>query len=361
MITFIAYTIKGLEQIASKEIKTISSAENLVIKDKSITFEIPEGKVDWDKLTELKTVDDIGLLIDQIHITNKTDHKELSNAITTINFGRAKRLVNKVRNFKTKQFSLTVSLPGFKNLKSLPFKDILAKDLATEKEWVYLPKDHTQFDIRIFKADSKTVFVSARLTSESLHKRNYKEFAKRGSLRPTIAAGLVYHAIEIFNNTYTPNRALTLVDTFCGSGTILAEAYLQGLEIKGSDIDTGSVEFTKRNLSNLDFQENEDTPLSELVTISHAGSTNWKDNQFDLVVSNLPWGSQVGVQSFTQLFTESIQELKRILKDTFVMVLLVKKPELCKRIINDVFEEINIDQFELSLVGQQPSVLVVTL
>ncbi|MDO8571022.1 MAG: hypothetical protein Q7R97_05575 [Candidatus Daviesbacteria bacterium] len=55
---FIAYTTKGLEFVAEKEIKAhISDAKIIEVSDKRIIFESNTG---FNKLIELKTVDDLG-------------------------------------------------------------------------------------------------------------------------------------------------------------------------------------------------------------------------------------------------------------------------------------------------------------
>ncbi|MDQ7021525.1 MAG: methyltransferase domain-containing protein [Candidatus Dojkabacteria bacterium] len=231
-----------------------------------------------------------------------------------------------------------------KNLKSNPFKDLLATVIAAEKGWTYTEKDHTNFDIRVFLGDGK-IYVSVRLTNESLHKREYKEFSKSGSLRPTIAAALV--------RLTTGMKHGKLVDNFCGSGTILCEAYNLGNEIYGGDVDAGSVEFTKKNLKSLDFEELDNIKLGDAI------KTTYPDNTFDYAISNLPWDKQIEVESFTGLYIDSLREYKRILKDKFVMSLLVKKPELMISLIGSVFENVEVSKIQLSLVGQQPEVITV--
>ena len=353
MIKAIAFTIKGLEQICAEEIAQLGQINILKVEEKAVFFEINEKKI--EALKNLLTVDDVALLVDEIDFKDAKDHNSLATRVTEVHFGKPKRLLSKIRDYKLKTFSLTVSLPSVPNIRTIPFKDLLAKRLAKDKEWVYSPKDHTNFDIRLFRS-SESIVVAVKLFENSLFKRPYKEFSKRGSLRPTIASGLVHLAKNLKKGS---EGKLTIVDNFCGSGTILAEAYLQNFNVIGGDKDRGSVEFTKKNLSNLDIDTNENINIDDIVKVRDASNTDIKENSIDIAISNLPWGTQVGVKSFTDLFEKSMIEYKRILKEDYVIVLIVKKPELCIKVINDVFSNPKIESFQLSLVGQQPTVLTV--
>lgn len=340
---FIAYTIKGIEKLAAEEIeKTVPEAEILKIEEKAVIFESQISK--FPEMTSLTTVDDIGLLVGEIEYTDKTNHAELTAAIDELNFEPARKSIIKHRSFKTSKFSLTVSLPRVQNLNSIKFKDDYAKHFAEQNGLEYLPTDHTNFDIRVFLGDK--ICVSVRLTAESLHKREYKEFAKRGSLRPTVAAALINIATRL-------GAKGKLVDNFCGSGTILAEGYLKGFEIYGGDIDSGSVTLTKQNLKNLDFENEEN------IRVQDATKTDFEDNQFDLAISNLPWGKQVQVDAFTNLIKLSLIEYKRILKKENVLVILSKHPEIVIEEAEKVFKSPEISTLEISMVGQQPVIVAI--
>lgn len=341
----IAYTVKGLEKIAEAEIlRILPKARIDRVEEKAIVFEIHDDQLKF--ATKLTTVDDINMFIEEIPLDNSLNHKTLAQKIVDINYGRTKRLLDGFREgIKGKKFSLTVSLPALPNLHTIAFKELLAKELEKAKEWKYTEKDHTNFDIRIFKAE-KSILVGCRLTVESLHERPYKQQYLRGSLRSTIAAALV----ELAMNGKEPGK---LIDSFCGSGTILAEAYLRGNDIWGGDIDGGSVAITKSNLKNLDVEK------LDQISVRNAEQQNLPEAFFDYAVSNLPWGKQVAVDSVSDLFRNALTEYKRILKPTGTLVLLSKKPELILSTAERIFPNAKIESFTISLVGQQPTVVVV--
>ncbi len=341
-MTYIAFTVKGLENISEKEIlRELPGAQILKKESKAILFSF-EGEI--QETTKLTTVDDICFFIKEFESYNRFRNNDLAELITKIDFSRSIARLSEFRNINANQFSLTVSLPGLENLNTLSFKDLLSKELTKNNNWKYLEKDHENFDIRIFRGE-KSIFVGVRITKKSLHEREYKSNYKRGSLRPTVAAALV----EVATNGTTGN----LVDNFCGSGTVLCEAFIKGNQIFGGDIDGSSVTITKENLKNLEFADFENIKQLD------AGRTDWGTGKFDFVVSNLPWGKQVEIGSVSELFKASLNEYKRILKPDGKLVLLAKQNEMLLSFINQIFPGAKVESFSISMVGQQPWVVKV--
>lgn len=102
----------------------------------------------------------------------------------------------------------------------------------------------------------KTVFVQ---DVESWAKRDYGRphaDPKLGMLPPKVARMLVNLALT------EPKDKVTVLDPFCGMGTILGEALLLGCHIIGSDISDKVVEQAKGNISWL----RENFPISEKLT-----------------------------------------------------------------------------------------------
>jgi tRNA G10 N-methylase Trm11 len=69
---------------------------------------------------------------------------------------------------------------------------------------------------------------------------------KKGMLPPKVARMMVNIAKKLV--TESTEKQPTIYDPFCGSGTILMEAALQGFNVIGSDLDKVAVEGTKQNL-----------------------------------------------------------------------------------------------------------------
>lgn len=339
---FIGFTIKGIEEIAKAELESLVPEVKIDrVESKAILFETPSD-IDVTELRKLRTFDDISVWVAEVDYDETQSHENLAIAINKIDFGDSRKFLQRTRDAKSTEFSLTVSLPGFENISTNHFKDHLAGYLVENKKWNYAERDHSQFDIRVFKGQD-SIIIGVRLFNEPMHKREYKQNFRRGSLRPTIAAALVRLA--------TGGNSGKLIDNFCGSGTILAEALVLGNDIYGGDIHKGSVHFTHQNLENLEFKD-----LDRIKEID-AQETDFEDGFFDFAVSNLPWGKQIEISSVRDVFTNAIKEYKRILKKDFSLVLLTKHPEVVHTILSEVFKKSQIESFTISLVGQQPSVI----
>jgi len=205
--TFIAFTTKGLEHVTKKEIESELKVPITSILTKRLIFFAEPSK----KLLRLRTVDDIHILIkDALNIT-KEDVKDV---------------IKQLSNFRklNNNFSLTIS-----KYKSDMDLDSLRSQLSKKIEkfgLIYTPRDRTNLDFRIHIEGSNISF-SCRLLEESLYKRKYRKCELKGALKPTIAAALCF--------LVSPKKGEKIVDNFCGVGTILCEAKLQGLEIYGGD------------------------------------------------------------------------------------------------------------------------------
>jgi len=97
-------------------------------------------------------------------------------------------------------------------------------------------------DITIIRG--KSLYIAKSITIQNIDAYSVRDFekpfrdARMGMLPPKLA--------QIMLNL-APNSAFVF-DPFCGSGTILMEALLQGKQAIGSDIDTKAVEGTKKNI-----------------------------------------------------------------------------------------------------------------
>lgn len=336
---YIAYTTKGLEQICQKEILDTLSATIVETHDKRIVF---ETDVSYETLLQLKTVDDLGLLIaTKENVTSLNDIVEL---LTTIDLLEIKKTLASFREIEN-EFSITVSIAKAKTIKPQEVISAIYNLVSENYQWKFSEFNHQNFDIRIF-IDETHAYISTRVSQESLHHRDYKTETQSGSLRPTVAAAMILLATKDKQNVH-------IVDTFCGGGTILLEAVHMGYDISGSDIDPESILITKKNLQNLAYK-NEET-----IRRMDATKTNWQTHSFDVAISNLPWDKQIPIVSITNLYEESILEFARILKDTGVLCVLVAKPDLFIKYTKKYFPNKHITEYKLGLLGQTPTIILV--
>lgn len=95
-----------------------------------------------------------------------------------------------------------------------------------------------------------------------------------------------------------------ICDPFCGTGGVLLEAKLCGMKIIGSDMDQMMIDGCRKNLPDADLFRADATKLP------------LTDNSVDAVVTDLPYGHSVCImaESMNQLYSDSLQEIRRILK-----------------------------------------------
>jgi len=80
---------------------------------------------------------------------------------------------------------------------------------------------------------------------------NAQEFVQRSNERPVVSADIAISSrlAKLLVNLAGVEKGQTVLDPFCGSGTILSEALLAGANCAGVDRDAGRIENTKRNLA----------------------------------------------------------------------------------------------------------------
>lgn len=162
---------------------------------------------------------------------------------------------------------------------------------------------------------------------EAWSKRDYgrpARDAKSGMLPPKLARLMI-------NLSGTDLHKSTLLDPFCGSGTVLMEAKLLGAErVIGSDISKKAVQDTKKNLSWL--RENSDDVGSEDLIVQSDARSLSLDEKVDVVVFEGDLGApQKGSESqeelntrmrqLSDLYSESIPHLASLLSENGRMVM----------------------------------------
>jgi 23S rRNA G2445 N2-methylase RlmL len=174
---------------------------------------------------------------------------------------------------------------------------------------------------------SKTAVCGVRLSDRTMRHRTYKLDHVAASLRPTVAAAMVRLA--------GIGPGMTVLDPFCGAGTILAEtlavAELRSrggqdpVRVMGGDVDPNAVFVTSQNLEN----------------VGRANLARWdatalplEAESVDRIVSNPPFGKQLSsIEKIGPLYEASAEEWNRVLRPGGRAVLLAMEHEGLKRIL----------------------------
>ena len=196
---FVAYTIKGLEDIVEKELlKKIGEVKVVQKNDKVVAFDF-SGNL--ENLKQLRTADDIGLYISDLTNLELTNLPQLLKEIESI------RPLGDT-------FSITSSVAKTDKDKESLINKVVEE--LTKYGLIYEPNDRSNLDFRIFLND-KIGFLAIRLTEGPLSKRDCEVGNYLGALKPTIAAAMVQMSTDRL-----PKES-RVVDNFCGRLTIRGE------------------------------------------------------------------------------------------------------------------------------------------
>lgn len=333
---YIAFVIKGLEEICERELLSIGG---LSVRDKSNKFIKFDYNGNPKKLQSLRTVDDVGIILSGGEVSSiLTFGNEIINSLKD-----TFEVISKTRTLNN-TFSITVSKYKNSEIAEEDLKASLSQQISSALSLEYTPLDHSNFDLR-FNISGDSCLLTVKLFPYSLFRREYEHKTQLGSIRSTIAAAMLFNLSD--NNTN-----LKVVDNFCGSGTFLCEALAYGHTVSGGDVDVDAVELTKSNLKKL-------SGSSATFPIEHhdAACTKWPSESFDIAVSNFPWGKQVKVDKISKLFDNTINEYSRILKKDAKIGFITLKPESLIKYIKKYFTVSDLVTLKVGYLGQNPTIV----
>ena len=332
---FLATVIKGLEDICKQEIVDRfpeAKIEQVLVKRVIFSY---EG--DISALKSLKVADDIDILLDYTY----------GGALKYSEIFRLKNTISEIRSLND-TFSFTISQRESQfNLADLQAE--LITEITQKGKLSYNGESHTNLDFRLF-VDGDSLSLSVRIFKMPISHRSYKTNALPGSLKPSVAAAIVYLMSR------GSQQSKKLIDLYCGSGTILGESLEFGYDVFGSDIDAQAVEITKTNLNNFKNKALNEK-LDDKIRVYDAVHTKWNVDQFDVWISNFPWDKQVKVAYVTELYKKTMEEAIRILRSENQICCLVHKPELFVKLAKKYFPNNQFKTLEIGYLGQNPSIV----
>lgn len=335
-----ALTPRGLENISADEMAALPGVTLTQTAYRRI-MAVCEGSL--AALIGLRTVDDVFIDVGAWPNVGHTRDvlKKITRYSSDLDLQSAYDACAEIRQMPERPtYSVTANFVGKRNYSTDEIKLAVANGVYDTYDWIYSADDSiADLNLRVF-IDHELALVGVRLAQEALSKRPYKLAHLPGSLKPPVAAALV-RLSEI-----APGQSL--LDPFCGSGTILAEAALMGAAAQGGDLDAAAVEYARANLR--------EAGLNVPAQRWDARTLPLADSSIDRIASNLPWGRQVQVESeLESLYHDALAEMYRVLIPRGRVVILTGMPQFVKL---PGLEQVQ--QIEISLFGQNPTIVGMT-
>ncbi|MFL7838145.1 MAG: THUMP domain-containing class I SAM-dependent methyltransferase [Candidatus Promineifilaceae bacterium] len=329
--TYYAQTMPGFEEIAWLEIRDrcpdASFGEYLYAKDQNgiLVFDYG-GKI--NQLLQMRTTEDIFLqaLNQKSMSRGKRDLAQITQLVSKgESFGRAVNNLMRWRQFSGPPTFRVVSRKygkhqyRRKDLESAVFYGVQSRysrwrpvaDGGQVEIWANLLGSH--------------LLIGLRLSDRSMRHRYNKKVELPASLRPSMAAAMVYLTI--------PEADDVFLDPMCGSGTILLERMHAGpyKQILGGDIDNTRVDAARQNLP-----KHRKGRKENLIFVRQWDAQNLplEDGSVNKVTTNLPFGKQIGsTQDLEPLYHGLFSELSRVVIPDGRIVLLSSEYDLIKQLM----------------------------
>lgn len=328
-MNFFGVTFRGLEPFFADELAGLPMIDVKETRYRRVRFECAS---DFKQLTNLKCCDDVFVEVEEWHeiARQRSSLALMRDLAAALNLSEALSCVRDIRNIPDDfTLSVTANFVGKRNYAAAEIKECVGNAIQEVSKHSYVDNDDVaDINVRIF-IEGESALVGVRLARAPLHVRKYVTANHPAKLKPPVAACMMRMA------DFSDSHAF--LDPFCGSGTLLHEGALVGLQAFGGDIQADSV----ARISGL--------PVCQW----DASSLPFASNSFSRIISNLPWGSQIHIDGDDAYFYEQIcQEMERVLCSDGKIVVLTAEPDLVR------FRSLKLTMdTEISLFGKRPFIL----
>ncbi len=213
-----------------------------------------------------------------------------------------KSLKSKIKSFNWQKIykkSFCIRVFGAKKSLEKEFAGIVWEKIKNPK--VNLEKPGT--NIHFFFAKDK---VFAGLLRQKIEQKGFEK--RRPHLRPEMHPSSLHPRLARCLVNLTGIKKGAIIDPFCGTGGILLEAGLAGLDVEGSDIDENMLDMAKKNLKKFKIRHK--------LTKKDATAIKKKLNY---VVSDLPYAKATKSQDLEKLYLKFFDVLKCCLQKKAVL------------------------------------------
>ena len=213
--TLVAPCFFGVEKMLAREIKNLGY-EIIKTEDGRVTYKTDEYGIAKSNIY-LRCAERVHLKVAEFEARS---FDELFEGTKRINWAKyipfgAQFPISKASSIKSKLYSTP-------DIQSIVKKAVVESLKKSYLETGLLKEDKEKYPIYVFIHKDK-VTLTIDTSGTALHKRGYRERANKAPIRETLAAAIM----ELV--PWRPGR--TLVDPMCGSGTLLIEAAMKGINM----------------------------------------------------------------------------------------------------------------------------------
>lgn len=294
--------VHGLEWVCADEVATtVRGADQVRTSRREVTLRLPGLD---PALLALRTADDVFLEVGEVPAvgSGRDAPDVIGAAAARLPWEECLRELGAVRPLPhAPVLDIVASVEGKHRFNRFDVERAIGARLAQQLGGEYLRRTAAGRDegdpdvaVRVF-VRPHTVSIAVRLAAEPLHRRAYKSSTGPGTLHPPVAAAMI--------RIMDPRPGSTMLDPFCGDGTLLIEAALavDGIVATGWDIDPQRVLNARKNSGRAG------APIRVDVVDAGLGELT---GLVDAVATNPPWN--VAVESTGSLRTSLLPMWDRL-------------------------------------------------
>jgi len=179
----------------------------------------------------------------------------------------------------------------------------------------------------LYVITKRKIFVTNLLWKSSKGRFVEREPNKKPAFHPTSLKPKLARAII---NLARAQKGSSVLDPFCGTGSVLIEAAILGCRPIGLDIDALMIEGSKKNLK---FYNLRSRLLHGNATIL---TRHFKANSIDAIATDPPYGrsTKIGAKNITTLYREFFDSAHKVLKKGKYLVALYPNSIKAKQLLN---------------------------
>lgn len=219
---------------------------------------------------------------------------------------------------------------------------------AKYPHWKLVP-DNARIEVWTNALGSRLI-IGLRLSDRTMRHRFKREKEEHASLRPSVAAAMVHLS--------DPQPDDVFLDPLCGSGTILMERRLTNdfAQLLGGDIDRGRAGTAYVNLRRQRRETRDEIRIVQL----DARRLPFASATINKVVSNLPFGKQIGSKSGIQrLYPAIFSEFERALAPEGRAIVLSSEYDLVKTAVRTTPALNILTGYSIAVLGQWGRIYII--